>query len=161
MTNSPLPVSQALVIAPQANMAALVVSMLRVLGCQKVKSVDSVSQAQILLDRTAFDLIVLDDGYTRPDALDVVRHVRAQPDGLNRQVPIIMMAGAPDAARITAARDAGVTEFLRKPFAANHLRARIDSITANPRNFVEGKGYSGPDRRRRTTDVGNAERRSS
>ncbi|UYN98264.1 MAG: response regulator [Devosia sp.] len=161
MTNSPLPISQAIVIAPQANMAALVVSMLRVLGCQKVKSVDSVSQAQILLDRTAFDLIVLDDGYARPDALDVVRHVRAQQEGLNRQVPIIMMAGAPDAARITAARDAGVTEFLRKPFAANHLKARIDSITTSPRGFVEGKAYSGPDRRRRNLAVGNAERRSS
>ena len=97
---------------------------------------------------------------SRPDAVALVRRLRADSDCINRLTPIIMMSAAPDAARIAAARDAGVTEFLRKPFAANHLKTRLDSIAANPRPFVEAGGYAGPDRRRQDKDVGAADRRS-
>jgi DNA-binding response OmpR family regulator len=70
-----------------------------------------------------------------------------------------MISAAPDARRIAEARDAGVTEFLRKPFAAAHLQSRLVSIEANPRGFVEAETYQGPDRRRKSVDVGDKDRR--
>jgi hypothetical protein len=49
---------------------------------------------------------------------------------------------------IAAARDAGVTEFLRKPFSAEHIGLRLDAIRKAPRAFVEATDYAGPPRRR-------------
>jgi hypothetical protein len=60
-----------------------------------------------------------------------------------------MMAATPSAALIAAARDAGVTEFLRKPFAAQHIALRMEAFQASPREFVTVDSYMGPDRRRR------------
>lgn len=93
------------------------------------------------------------------DAVQLVRGLRQSPDGLNRETPVIMMAAAPDTLRIAAARDAGVTEFLRKPFAATHLAARLDAIANQPREFIEAETYAGPDRRRRKIAVGDRDRR--
>lgn len=149
-----------LIIDPQTNMAALVAGMLRSLGRRDIREACDAMQAQLHLRRHTFDLIIIDDMIAKPDAVEIVRRLRADTGNPNRLVPVIMMAAAPDASRIAAARDAGVTEFLRKPFAANHLKMRLDSIAANPRAFVEADGYVGPDRRRRSQDVGNADRRS-
>ncbi|MCY1556951.1 hypothetical protein D9M68_937530 [compost metagenome] len=76
-------------------------------------------------------------------------------------MPVIMMSAAPDAKRIAEARDAGVTEFLRKPFAASHLQTRLTSIEANPRGFIEAEQYKGPDRRRKVMEVGEERREGS
>ncbi|AVF04048.1 response regulator [Devosia sp. I507] len=149
-----------LIIDPQANMAALVATMLRGLKRRDIREAYDANQAQVELKRRPFEIIIIDDGLAKPGAIDLVRRLRANAECINRLTPIIMMSAAPDATRIAAARDAGVTEFLRKPFAANHLKTRLDSIAANPRPFVEAGGYAGPDRRRQAKDVGAADRRS-
>lgn len=149
-----------LIIDSQPNMSALVASMLRTGGRRDIRVADSASQALIELDRRIYDVIIMDDALANPDAIALVRRLRSNQDCQNRLTPIIMMAAAPDASRISAARDAGVTEFLRKPFAATHLQARLDSIAANPRDFIEAKAYAGPDRRRRHLDVGERDRRN-
>lgn len=149
-----------LIIDPQPNMSALVASMLRAIGRRDIKATESGAQAAIELDRRIYDIIIIDDAVVNPDAIELVRRLRGSHECRNRLTPIIMMAAAPDASRIAAARDAGVTEFLRKPFAADHLRARLDSISANPRAFIEAEAYRGPDRRRRKHDIGEKDRRA-
>lgn len=148
-----------LIIDSQPNMSALVASMLRAIGRRDIRVADSASQALIELGRRVFDVIIIDDAIASPDAVTLVRRLRSNQDCQNRLTPIIMMAAAPDASRIAAARDAGVTEFLRKPFAGDHLKARLDSISASPRAFIEARAYAGPDRRRRKLDVGDQDRR--
>ena len=78
-----------------------------------------------------------------------LRHVAGHP---NRATPSFMMAAAPDARMIAAARDAGVTEFLKKPFSAEHIQLRLAGLKQAPRAFVEAGTYTGPDRRRRTVN---------
>jgi len=159
MTSEQITKSGILIIDPQANMAALVADMLRSLGRRDIREVYDANLAQVELRRRPFELVIIDDGLTKPGAVEIVRRLRADTDSINRLAPIIMMSAAPDATRIAAARDAGVTEFLRKPFAANHLKTRLESIAANPRPFVEAGGYAGPDRRRQAREVGTADRR--
>jgi len=65
-----------------------------------------------------------------------------------RRVPIIMATADATATSIRGARDAGVHEFLRKPFASADLFKRIENVALKPRDWVEGIGYVGPDRRR-------------
>jgi two-component system, chemotaxis family, chemotaxis protein CheY len=148
-----------LVVDAQPNMAALVATMLRALGRRDIREISDGRLARFELSRRPFDLVILDDS-AGIDAVELVRQLRADANNANRHVPVIMTAAAPDAARITAARDAGVTEFLRKPFAATHLKARLDSLEASPRSFIDATAYAGPDRRRRSVTVGSVERRS-
>ncbi|RAK56150.1 response regulator [Phenylobacterium soli] len=65
-----------------------------------------------------------------------------------RQAPVIMMCGEATAAKILAARDCGVHEFLRKPFTVKDLVRRLEAVTLRPRDWVEAVDYVGPDRRR-------------
>ena len=149
----------ALVIDPQPNMASLVADMLRGLGRRDIREAWDANQAQFELGRRAYEIIVIDDALINPDAVELVRRIRGDAGSPNRLTPIIMMAAAPDATRIAAARDAGVTEFLRKPFAASHLKSRLDTIAGQPRPFIEAGHYAGPDRRRRVQETGTPERR--
>ena len=50
---------------------------------------------------------------------------------------------------LNALRDAGVTEFLVKPFNARDLYRRIVQIIERPRQFVRSEDFFGPDRRRK------------
>ena len=65
-----------------------------------------------------------------------------------RYAPVIMTTGQATAGGILAARDAGVHEFLRKPFTLKDLLRRLEAVTLRPRDWVEAVSYVGPDRRR-------------
>ena len=65
-----------------------------------------------------------------------------------RQVPVIMVTATATAAAIVGARDAGVHEFLRKPYTTKDLLRRLEAVTLRPRDWVEAVEYIGPDRRR-------------
>lgn len=141
------------------NMATLVAVMLRSIGRKDIREVYDAGRAMTELKRRQFDVIIVDDNLEGMDGVAFTRRLRGDATCQNRFVPVIMMSAAPDAKRIADARDAGVTEFLRKPFAANHLQSRLANIEANPRGFIEAREYAGPDRRRKTVDVGTNDRR--
>lgn len=149
-----------LIVDQSAHMASLIGVMLRSLGRKDIREVSDVGKAMLELKRRSFDVIIIDDARDGIDGVALTSKLRACLDCPNRFAPIIMMSPAPDAKRIAAARDAGVTEFLRKPFAANHLQARLTSIAEHPRVFIETAQYRGPDRRRKTRDVGEERRES-
>ena len=65
-----------------------------------------------------------------------------------RQAPIIMVTATATAGAILSARDAGVHEFLRKPYTAKDLLRRLEAVTLHPRDWIEAVEYVGPDRRR-------------
>ena len=65
-----------------------------------------------------------------------------------RRSPVIMISAQATAASIIGARDAGVHEFLRKPFTIKDLVRRLEAVSTRPRDWIEGIGYVGPDRRR-------------
>ena len=150
-----------LIIDPSAHMAGLIQVMLRGLGRKDIREAYDASRAMSELMRRTFDVLIINDSLGPMDGASFTRKLRANTECRNRLIPIIMMSAAPDAERIAAARDAGVTEFLRKPFAAAHLQTRLASIEAHPRGFIEAAEYKGPDRRRRTVDIGDNERRGS
>jgi CheY-like chemotaxis protein len=65
-----------------------------------------------------------------------------------REAPVIMVTAEATMAAILGARNAGVHEFLRKPFALRALTRRIEVATVNSRDWIEAVNYVGPDRRR-------------
>jgi len=149
-----------LVVDPSPHMASLVGQMLRHLKVRRVDEAQDSDKAALLLQSHRFGAIVMNDKLLPMNGLAVVRALRQASAGLNRDTPVVMMSSEPDADEIAAARDAGVTEFLRKPFAAQHIETRLNAILAAPRPFIEGGGFAGPDRRRKRAAYKGNERRS-
>jgi two-component system chemotaxis response regulator CheY len=136
-----------------AHSAELVMQMLRAIGRRDIRQALDAETAMAELDRRPFEALLIDDALRDMDGVQFVFQLRRAEACRNRHIPIIMMAAAPDLARITAARDAGVNEFLRRPFAANHLQSRLKSIHEAPRPIVATESYVGPDRRRKRLEV--------
>ena len=76
------------------------------------------------------------------DGLEVCKRLRAASD-----VPILMLTAHTETSRVTAARDAGVSGFVRKPISARLLFDRISNVLTDTRMFVSTVGFFGPDRR--------------
>jgi DNA-binding response OmpR family regulator len=58
-----------------------------------------------------------------------------------------MLTAHTEASRVAAARDAGVTGFVRKPISARALFDRVSSALTDTRMFIRTDTFFGPDRR--------------
>lgn len=83
----------------------------------------------------------------KTDGIDFTKRFRRS-DVHCRQAPVVMMTAEATAQSILAARDAGVSEFLRKPFNTKDLLRRLEAVTLHRRDWIEAVAYIGPDRRR-------------
>lgn len=99
------------------------------------------------------DILIVDYLMEPLDGLDFIRLIRTAGDSPNPQVPIILLTAYTERFRVASARDAGATEILCKPISANKLYARIQAIISQPRSFIKSARYTGPDRRRVTSDI--------
>jgi len=105
--------------------------------------------------------IILSDWLQNPDhGILLTKRIRRDQKSANVYVPIIMTAGSGHLSRVIRARDAGISEYLVKPFAANELAKRITRVIENPRVFVASDAYVGPDRRVRQMPYEGEDRRS-
>lgn len=69
----------------------------------------------------AFDLVLTDWDMPGKSGLDVVNSIRR----LNAEVPIIMVTDRAEKSRVIRAIEAGVTDYLVKPFTADTLREKL------------------------------------
>lgn len=95
------------------------------------------------------DLIITDWMMEPVNGLEFTERLRRDPMTPNPFVPVIMMTGFSSKLRVEQARDAGITEFLMKPFSSRDLYTRIHQIIEKPRQFVDSGTFFGPDRRRK------------
>lgn len=148
-----------LVADPSAYMAGLTSTLLRSIGVKTITEVNTGGGAQLALGRGRFDAVILDAALTQPDGVALTRKLRTDPDNPNRDTPIVLVFSGISQAQLIEARDAGVTEFIRKPMSANVLDLRLSATLANPRDFVTAPTYAGPDRRRRAVAARGPNRR--
>ncbi|MCK5284186.1 MAG: response regulator [Alphaproteobacteria bacterium] len=95
------------------------------------------------------DLIIADWMMKPVDGISLTRRIRNDSKSPNQFVPVILMTGFSEKRRVVQARDAGVTEFLVKPFSARDLYRRVAQIIERPRQFIRSEDFFGPDRRRK------------
>lgn len=104
--------------------------------------------------------MVITDWLDNPDqGIKLTQGIRKDVKKGNNFVPIIMTAGSSHLSRVMKARDAGVNEYLIKPFAAKHLAQRLERVVDSPRPFVLTDDFVGPDRRVRKASYNGPERR--
>lgn len=81
-----------------------------------------------LLEREAFDLVVLDWMLPDRDGLDVLRHARAR--GI--QTPVLMLTARGGLGDRVAGLETGADDYLTKPFAFAELLARCRALLRRP-----------------------------
>ncbi len=95
--------------------------------------------------------VVIADWMMKPmDGISLTRRIRNDPSSVNPFVPVVLMTGFSERRRVMQARDAGVTEFLVKPFNARDLYRRLSQLIERPRQFIRSEDFFGPDRRRKS-----------
>lgn len=125
----------------------LVLSVLQHFGFVSVTLAKDGRKAQELLLENNYDFMITDWRMEDIDGIDVVHFVRRSQTASKKHMPIIMLTGNTEVDHVSAARDAGVTAYLIKPFSAKELARRIRLIIEEPRPFIISKKFTGPDRR--------------
>jgi len=139
-----------LVVDDNRNSIEIVRSILGSIGAQDITPATTAHDAFRTLTSQAYDMLVLDQNLGQGDeGIQLVRRIRNDPGSPNPFLPILMLTGYADEKRVRRARDAGVSEFLVKPFTVTGLLKRIEALVLNSRPFVRSDDYFGPDRRRR------------
>ena len=131
----------------------LVVELLRASGFNNLTVARTAEDAIEQIESQMPDLILLDWGLPGMSGLDLartIRHAAVNPDPRfsNPAVPIIMLTGRQSARDVTTARNAGIDEFVIKPFSTVSILKAICSCILRRRPFIVSAGYVGPCRRR-------------
>ena len=137
-----------LVVDDNKQMRFLVRCLLRAGGITKVTEAETGAQALEIMRAGAVDLIIVDWKMAPVDGLSFTSMVRRDDNSPNPYVPILMLTAHTESSRVTAARDAGVNGFIKKPISARLLFDRISSALTDTRMFVRSANFFGPDRRR-------------
>ena len=140
---------KALVVEDNPHMRVLLRDLLLSLGIGQVLEAADGRAAMEALKTGKIDFILTDLSMKPVDGIAFTKMVRRSKSSPNPFVPVIMITGHTERARVEAARDAGVTEVLAKPVTAKDLLRRIAEIVERPRTFVCSDGFTGPNRRRR------------
>ena len=96
-------------------------------GYEVVQARDGQEALDAALTRTP-DLCVLDVMMPRLDGYEVTRRLREAE--ATRSVPIILLTARVQESDVERGFEAGATDYVRKPFSPQELRARVEALLA-------------------------------
>jgi two-component system chemotaxis response regulator CheY len=102
-------------------------NLLRQLEINQVEEATDGESAFDAMLRSPPDLIISDWNMVPMTGLELLRKVRAEPK--LRHIPFIMVTAESKTENVIAAKQAGVSNYIVKPFNAETLRAKILSVT--------------------------------
>jgi CheY-like chemotaxis protein/phosphoribosyl 1,2-cyclic phosphodiesterase len=109
-----------------ADVLEVIVETLEPEGYRVLTAGDGETALQLARDERP-DIVVLDWMMPKRDGLSVCREIRQDADPRVAAVPVVLITGRADAKDTEAGFDAGVTDYLTKPFKPTHLLARLQS----------------------------------
>lgn len=101
----------------------LIRAILRSVGFTEMSQAENGADAITLLHGEQFDLIICDWNMPQVTGLEVLKMVRDNP--IHRNVAFIMLTAEAYKESIVAALEAGVTDYIAKPFTAEVLLSKI------------------------------------
>jgi DNA-binding response OmpR family regulator len=131
---------------PQSAQARVIGQMMRDMMRSEIQIATSPEQVMDLASEKDPQLLFLEKT-DRFDGVGLTRKLRRSSLSC-RKAPVILTTATATAAGILQARDAGVHEFLLKPFTIKDLLRRLEAVTLRQRDWIEAVNYVGPDRRR-------------
>lgn len=141
-----------LIVEDNQPMAAITKGILQTFGITQIHMAGNGEEGYKRFCEDKHDIIIADWSMKPINGIELIKKIRNDKYSANPYVPIILMTGHSDKARVMEARDTGTTEFLVKPFTAQDLYKRLVQIIERPRQFVKNDTFFGPDRRRKLAE---------
>jgi CheY-like chemotaxis protein len=131
------------------------------IGFGSIYTTREVSEAKVVMADATVDMIVIDivDADDRPTGLLFLKELRRWSDEKMATLPVVVASSRVTPQQVVAARDAGMNEFLVKPFSVGSLFRAVARIVEEPKAFVRIGKYIGPCRRRRALPINAPDRR--
>lgn len=115
-----------MVVDDQSSMRAMIRRTLQDLGFKDVRDKPGAAEALDDVRANRVHLIVSDYNMPDMDGLDFLRQVRADP--VIGKTVFIMLTGTADAEVVKMAAEAGVNNYIIKPFSAAALKEKIERV---------------------------------
>mgnify|MGYP001604709519 CR=1 FL=1 len=115
-----------LIVDDYNTMLRILRNLLRQLDFNNVDEANNGEEALTKLKTRPFDLVISDWNMAPMTGLDLLRSVRADPN--LQRLPFIMVTAESKTENVVAAKQAGVSNYIVKPFNAETLRAKIGSV---------------------------------
>lgn len=116
--------SRVLVADDSGVMRKIIIRALNSLGVNDIAEAGNGAEAIALFDGGGFDLVLTDWNMPEKSGLDVVKHIRST----GSKVPVVLVTTEAEKSRVVEAIQAGVNDYLAKPFEAAALQAKLESL---------------------------------
>jgi CheY-like chemotaxis protein len=140
-------IERVLIVDPYEASAKTAAELMRALGAWRVEVCDGSRRAYQLAESYDPHFVLTEFDGPGIDGIGFTRALRRSAFNCRRR-PVVVASAQARASSVSAARDSGAHEFLRKPFSAADLRRRVENVALKARPWIEAVGYVGPDRRR-------------
>ena len=120
-----------LIVDDSSTMRRIIANTLKKLGYEDiVEAADGAEGLQVLVSKGA-DLVLTDWNMPKMDGREFVRHLRTMPD-MDR-VPVLMVTTHAERNDVVLALQAGVNDYVVKPFTPELLQEKIASLAVKVR----------------------------
>ena len=115
-----------LVVDDYQTMVRIIRNLLKQLGFEEVDDASDGTEALARLKGRKYGLVISDWNMEPMSGLDLLKKVRALND--NKDVPFIMVTAESKTENVVAAKQAGVNNYIVKPFNAETLKTKLSAV---------------------------------
>ena len=118
-----------LIVDDYKTMLRIIKNLLNQLGFQNIEEATNGSMALVKLKEKQYDLIISDWNMEPMTGLELLKNVRSTEN--LKHIPFIMITAESKTENVVAAKEAGVNNYIVKPFNADTLKTKMISVLGN------------------------------
>ncbi len=122
----PDPGIRILIVDDFSTMRRIIKNILKQLGYENVEEAENGADAYEKLDAEKFDFIITDWNMPVMDGLGLLKKVRSDP--AIKDMPVLMVTAEAEKDKVVTAIQAGINNYIVKPFTAEVLKEKMDKI---------------------------------
>ncbi len=122
----PDPGIRILIVDDFSTMRRIIRNILKQLGFENVEEAENGSDAYEKLDGNKYDFVITDWNMPVMDGLGLLKKIRTDP--AMKTLPVLMVTAEAEKDKVVAAIQAGVNNYIVKPFTAEVLQEKMDKI---------------------------------
>ena len=115
-----------LIVDDYNTMVRIIRNLLRQLGFEHIDDANDGSEALAKMEQRKYGLVISDWNMEPMTGYDLLREVRASPE--LSQTPFIMITAESKTENVIAAKKAGVSNYIVKPFNAATLKTKMEAV---------------------------------
>jgi two-component system, chemotaxis family, chemotaxis protein CheY len=119
-----------LIVDDYSTMVRIIRNLLRQLGFEHIDDANDGSEALAKMRELKYGLVISDWNMEPMTGYDLLQQVRSDPS--LSTTPFIMVTAESKTENVIAAKKAGVSNYIVKPFNAQTLKSKIDSVFPDP-----------------------------